>query len=158
LFAVGHKTACELADLVAAAAPVDFRCVVGGTTQSPSCDGCKPARPISIIHFDNTGDTALVPFNGGMTSFAADCPPNSSCTGMGFPSNEANFTAWQKIDGCTGSASTESAHSKCKTVNTCEGSTQVTNCVQQGGSHCGNYGSLQIVDTAWDYFKSLSIP
>jgi hypothetical protein len=31
-------------------------------------------------------------------------------------------------------------------------------CVQQGGSHCGNYGTLKIVDTAWDYFKTLSIP
>ena len=153
---MSYKTACELADIVAAAAPVDFRCVVGGTTASPSCDGCKPARPISIIHFDNTGDTSLVPYNGGMTSFAADCPANSSCTGMGFPSAAANFSTWQQLDQCTGSVAPNPG--ACATNSACQGGTQVTICVQQGGSHCGNYGTLKIVDTAWTEFAKLSMP
>ena len=153
---MSYKTACELADVVAAAAPVDFRCVYGGTAASPSCDGCKPARPISIIHFDNTGDTALVPYNGGMTSFAADCPPNSSCTGMGFPSAPDNFSTWQKLDGCTGSTAPKTGG--CATNTTCQGGAEVMMCVQQGGSHCGNYGTLKIVDTAWAEFEKLSLP
>ena len=35
---------------------MDFRCVYGGSTNAPSCEGCDPARPITIVHFDNTGD------------------------------------------------------------------------------------------------------
>ena len=153
---MSYKTACDLADVVAAAAPVDFRCVYGGTTASPSCDGCKPARPISIIHFDNTGDTSLVPYNGGMTSFAADCPPNSSCTGMGFPSATDNFNTWQKLDGCTGTTAPKTGG--CATNSDCQGGTEVMMCVRSGGSHCGNYSALNIVDTAWTEFQKLSLP
>ena len=152
-----YKAACDLADIIAGAAPVDFRCVYGGSTQSPSCEGCKPARPISITHFDNTGDTALVPYNGGTTSFAADCPPNMSCVGMAFPSAQANFSSWQTIDGCTGSTSGLSGHSTCTTNMSCQQNAQVTMCVQQGGSHCGNYSSLGIVDIAWEMFQKQSL-
>src|SRR6185436_2497010 len=153
-----YKAACDLADMIAAGAPVDFRCVYGGSTQSPSCMGCKPSRPIPITHFDNTGDTSLVPYNGGTTSFAADCPPNMSCVGMAFPSAQANFSSWQTIDGCTGSTSGLSGHSTCTTNMSCQQNAQVTMCVQQGGSHCGNYSSLGIVDIAWEMFQKQSLP
>jgi polyhydroxybutyrate depolymerase len=153
-----YKVACDLADMIAGAAPVDFRCVYGGSTQSPSCEGCKPARPISITHFDNTGDTALVPYNGGTTSFAADCPPNMSCVGMAFPSAQANFMSWQNIDGCTGSTSGLSGHAACTTNMSCQQNAQVTMCVQQGGSHCGNYTSLGVVDIAWEMFQKQALP
>lgn len=151
-----YKVACDLADIFAAGAPVDFRCVYGGTTASPSCVGCQPKRPISIIHFDNTGDTALVPYNGGMTSFAADCPPNQSCTGMAFPSAAANFTTWQTLNGCSGSVAPTAG--SCATNSNCDDGTEVKICVQNGGSHCGNYGTLKIVDTAWAEFEKLSLP
>jgi polyhydroxybutyrate depolymerase len=141
-----YKAACDLADMIAGAAPVDFRCVYGGSTGSPSCEGCKPARPISITHFDNTGDTQLVPYAGGVTSFAADCPPNMSCTGMAFPSAQDNFKKFQDIDQCSGSTSALTGHAACQTNASCRGGVQVSMCVQQGGSHCGNYASLGIVD------------
>lgn len=153
-----YKVACDMADVIAAAAPVDFRCVYGGTTSSPSCEGCKPARPISITHFDNTGDTSLVPYKGGLTSFPADCPPGGQCTGMGFPSAEDNFKTWQGLDGCTGTTSALTSNSACQTNMSCQGSAQMTMCVQQGGSHCGNYGSLKIVDTAWQLFEKQALP
>jgi polyhydroxybutyrate depolymerase len=143
-----YKVACDAADIIAAAAPVDFRCVYGGPTSAPSCTGCQPSRPISITHFDNTGDTSLVPYDGGMTSVAADCPPGQACTGMGFPSAAANFTTWQTIDQCTGSTTTLSGHSACQTNSSCAQGVSVTMCVQQGGSHCGNYTTLGIVDIA----------
>jgi len=153
-----YKVACDLADMIAGAAPVDFRCVYGGTTTSPSCEGCKPARPISITHFDNTGDTSLVPYNGGTTSFPANCPPNQSCVGMAFPSAQANFSTWQTIDGCTGSTSPLSGHTACTTNMSCRENAQVTMCVQQGGSHCGNYTSLGVVDIAWEMFQKQALP
>jgi len=153
-----YKAACDLADMIAAGAPVDFRCVTGGTTQSPSCMGCKPARPIPITHFDNTGDTSLVPYNGGTTSFAADCPPNMSCVGMAFPSAQANFMSFQTIDGCTGAASELAGHATCQTNASCQAGAQVTMCVRQGGSHCGNYAALGIVDIAWEMFQKQALP
>jgi polyhydroxybutyrate depolymerase len=153
-----YKVACDLADMIAGAAPVDFRCVYGGTATSPSCEGCKPARAISITHFDNTGDNSLVPYNGGTTSFPANCPPNQSCVGMAFPSAQANFSAWQKIDGCTGSTSALSGHAACMTNMSCQDDAQVTMCVQQGGGHCGNYTSLGIVDIAWEMFQKQALP
>jgi len=152
-----YKVACDLADTIAGAAPVDFRCVYGGSTDAPSCEGCMPSRPISITHFDNTGDNSLVPYNGGLTSFPADCPPGQACTGMGFPSAAENFATWQQIDECTGSASALEGHTECQTNDSCGGDTQVTMCVQQGGSHCGNYSSLGIVDTAWELFEQQSL-
>lgn len=152
-----YKVACDLADTIAGAAPVDFRCVYGGTTNAPSCEGCMPSRPISITHFDNTGDNTLVPYNGGLTSFPADCPPGQACTGMGFPSAADNFATWQQINECSGSASTLDNHTECQTNDACGGGVQVTMCVQQGGSHCGNYSSLGIVDTAWEMFERQSL-
>ncbi len=152
-----YKVACDLADVIAAAAPVDFRCVYGGSTNAPSCEGCMPSRPISVTHFDNTGDNALVPYDGGLTSFPADCPPGQACTGMGFPSAQENFETWQQIDECTGSASPLDGHQECQSNGSCGGSSQVTMCVQQGGSHCGNYSSLGIVDTAWEMFEHQSL-
>lgn len=153
-----YKAACDLADMIAAAAPVDFRCVDGGTTASPSCSSCKPSRPVSVTHFDNTGDTQLVPYAGGTTSFAADCPPNMSCVGMAFPSADQNFKDWQTLAGCTGSTMALSGHSACQTNTSCMGGAQVSMCVQQGGSHCGNYATLQIVDTAWEMFQKEALP
>lgn len=150
---MSFKIACDAADIIAAAAPVDFECVYGGTTSNTSCTGCQPSRPISITQFTNTGDTALVPYNGGMTTFAADCPPGQSCTGMEFPSAQSNFSTWQQIDACTGSTTTLSGYSACTTNATCGDSAQVSLCVQQGGSHCGNYGTLNIVAIAWSMFQ-----
>lgn len=150
-----YKVACEAADVFAAGAPVDFRCVNGGTKGSPSCvDNCSPSQPVSINHFDNTGDTSLVPYQGGTTSFPANCPPGESCVGMAFPSVEANFSTWQEIAGCTGAASELEGHPECDGNASCEAGTQVNLCVQTGGSHCGNYSSLGIVDTAWELFQS----
>ena len=152
------KASCDMADTFAAGAPVDFECVYGGSTSAPSCEGCKPKRPISITQFTNTGDTTLVPYNGGLTSFAADCPPGQACTGMAFPSAQANFSTWQQIDGCTGSTMPLSGHAACTTNSACQGGAQVSLCVQQGGSHCGNYSSLGIVDVAWEQFQKESLP
>lgn len=149
-----YKVMCEAADVFAAGAPVDFRCVNGGTQGSPSCvDNCNPAQPVSLNHFDNTGDTSLVPYNGGTTSFPANCPPNSSCVGMAFPSVNANFETWQDILSCTEAPADLSGLSNCKGTDSCEAGTQANLCVQTGGSHCGNYSSLGIVDKAWELFK-----
>lgn len=52
------KVACEAADAVAAAAPVDFDCV-GGPTNDPSCGRCEPARPIPVMQLRGTNDLQI---------------------------------------------------------------------------------------------------
>ena len=147
---------CNAADVIAAVAPVDFDCVVDSTNQ-PSCSTCKPSRPIAEIQFRATGDLA-VPFNGGTTPVSADCPPGGSCSTFDFPGANQNFTTWASIDQCTGSAQDLSSNSSCKSYATCGAGTQIALCTQQGGSHCGNYSSLHIVDTAWEFFQKQSLP
>ncbi len=52
---MSYRLACELADRIAAVAPVS------GTL---TLAGCSPSRPVSVIHFHGTADT-YVPYQGG---------------------------------------------------------------------------------------------
>ena len=77
---------------------------------------------------------------------------------MGFPSAAENYATWQEIDQCTGDPSPLSGHSTCTSNTACQGGATVSMCVQQGGSHCGNYTSLDIVDIAWEQFEKQALP
>jgi polyhydroxybutyrate depolymerase len=153
---MSYKLACDAADVIAAVAPVDCDCVTGSTS-NPSCASCSPVRPISEIAFRATGDQ-VVPYNGGRCSIAADCPPGMSCMNFDFPGAATNFSTWATIDQCTGSPQALSGHPACQTNATCGGGAQVTLCTQQGGSHCGNYASLGIVNVAWEMFQKETLP
>ena len=153
---MSYRLACDAADVIAAVAPVDCDCVTGSTS-NPSCASCNPARPISEIAFRATSDQ-VVPYNGGRCSIAADCPPGMSCSTFDFPGAATNFSTWATIDQCTGSAQALSGHPACQTNATCGGGAQVTLCTQQGGSHCGNYASLGIVNIAWEMFQKEALP
>lgn len=144
---MSYKVACEAADVIAAVAPVDFDCVVG-PENVPSCGGCNPARPISEIQFRATGDFA-VNYNGG---------PAPIPQGMDFPGARRNFEDWGAINMCTGNPQTVAERPACETYPTCADGVQTTLCTQQGGSHCGNYNSLDIVSTAWEAFRQISLP
>jgi polyhydroxybutyrate depolymerase len=153
---MSYRLACDAADVIAAVAPVDCDCVTGSTS-NPSCASCSPTRPISEIAFRATGDQ-VVPYNGGRCSIAADCPPGMSCMSFDFPGAATNLSTWATIDQCTGSTQTLSGHPACQTSATCGGGAQVTLCTQQGGSHCGNYASLGIVNIAWEMFQKEALP
>lgn len=72
--AMSYRLACEASDVIAAVAPVDFDCMVGG-----GCGTCNPKRPVTEIQFRGTGDT-LVPIAGA----------------------QPNFERWGEINECTG--------------------------------------------------------
>ena len=55
---MSYRAACEMSDVIAAAAPVE------GAQNVP----CKPASPVSLIVFHGTADH-LVPYNGGSTPY-----------------------------------------------------------------------------------------
>lgn len=144
---MSYKLACEAADVIAAIAPVDFDCVVG-ENNVPSCGGCSPGRPITEIQFRATND-ALVAYEGG----PAPIPP-----GMDFPGAESNLADWGQINQCTGAPQVVAENPVCQTFPSCGGGVETTLCTQQGGSHCGNYQSLDIVNVAWQAFLRSPLP
>ena len=82
-----HRLAAELADRIAAVAPV------GGTL---ALADIKPSRPVPVMHFHGSDDR-IVPVEGpnGRT------PPT-----MKFRSVAQTIDAWRKVDGCAGEAKT----------------------------------------------------
>src|SRR5215831_9999270 len=118
---MSYMLACKAADVIAAVAPVDFRCITGSEpasassltpTNNTACT-CTLPRAISVTAFDEGQDNSIVPYNGGQTVVAADCPPGGSCKAFNFPSAQVNADTWAHFDMCTGSATTLSINSIC---------------------------------------------
>jgi polyhydroxybutyrate depolymerase len=163
---MSYMLACKAADVIAAVAPVDFRCITGSEpanassltpTNNTACT-CSLPRPISVTAFDEGQDNSIVPYNGGKTVVAANCPPGGSCAAFNFPSASVNFQTWANFDTCTGSATTNPSNSICQTYMSCAANTEVTLCTAPSGNHCGSYGLAKIVDTAWTQFEKESLP
>jgi polyhydroxybutyrate depolymerase len=163
-----YRMACEAADVIAAVAPVDFRCVTGkdplatavSATNQTACM-CNLPRPIAVVAWDEKADTSIVPYGGGQTpSLATDCPPNGSCVGIGFASAQVNAQIWASFDGCTGSAAADPNNSLCQTWSSCQSGTTVSLCSTTSGGHLAVYGnaSAKFTDTAWSVLKTQSLP
>ena len=75
-----------------------------------------------------------------------------------FPGAQQNFKDWAAIDMCTDQPSALAGHAACQTYMSCGAGSQVTLCTQQGGSHCGNYNALGIVNLAWEVFQRNALP
>jgi polyhydroxybutyrate depolymerase len=165
-----YRMACDAADVIAAVAPVDFRCVTGKdplanagqvTASNNTACTCTLPRPIAVIAFDEGADSTIVPYAGGQTpNLATDCAPNSSCVGIGFTSAVVNNATWASFDKCTGSATTDPNNSLCKTYTSCSNNTQVSLCTTTSGGHLAVYSnaSAKFTDTAWNALKTQSLP
>jgi polyhydroxybutyrate depolymerase len=133
--AMSFRLACEAADVIAAVAPVDFDCVVGG-----GCGNCSPSRPITEVQFRGTNDTA-VPYGGA----------NSGA--------QANFANWGEINACMGDAAPlQQSGDGCEAFPSCGAGAETVLCTVQDGTHCGSYGSFDIARVAWDILKNHPIP
>jgi polyhydroxybutyrate depolymerase len=163
---MSYMLACKAADVIAAVAPVDFRCITGmepanasslTPTNNTACT-CSLPRPISVTAFDEGQDNSIVPYSGGKTAVAANCPPGGSCAAFNFPSATVNFGTWANFNTCTGSPTTSSTNSICQTYMSCAAGTEVTLCTAPSGNHCGSYGLAKIVDTAWSQFQKEELP
>lgn len=144
---MAYRLACDAADVVAAAAPVDFDCITG-PTNSPSCASCNPSRPISVTQFRGTADSS-VPYDGGPTSVVA---------GLSFPGARANFADWGTRNACTGSPQPEPTHPTCDTYPSCASGTETTLCTVPNGFHCANYLPFGIANIAWESFAHHVMP
>ena len=165
-----YRLACQAADVIAAVAPVDFRCVTGTdplanaaevTAADNTACPCTLPRPIAVIAYDEGEDETVVPYNGGQTpNFKTDCPPGSSCVGIGFTSAMVNIQTWANFDKCTGSATTDPDNSICQMWTSCSGDTSVTLCTDPSATHLAAYSSAtaKVAATAWDVFETQSLP
>lgn len=78
-----YRLACDLADQIAAIAPVGA---------APATITCQPSRPVSIIHFHGDADR-LNPYEGGTTQ-----------GGLEFWSVERGINYWLDLNGCPAEA------------------------------------------------------
>src|SRR5208282_5865388 len=78
-----YRLACELADRVAAIAPVE------GAQDLE----CRPSAPVSVLVFHGTADL-LVPYNGGTTPFQLG--PKRTDTSV-----RSTVAFWVKQDSCS---------------------------------------------------------
>jgi polyhydroxybutyrate depolymerase len=135
---MSYRLACEAADVIAAVAPVDFDCVVGG-----SCGSCSPSRPITTVQFRGTNDQ-LVPYNGN---------------GGGFVGAQQNFAIWGELNACTGDAAAlQQSSDGCESFPMCGAGAETVLCTVQNGTHCGSYGSFDIAQVAWDILQNHALP
>ncbi len=91
---MAHYLGCQLADRVAAIAPV------AGPLMT---DTCNPSRPVPVMHFHGTADE-LAPFHGGKGQGTASVP---AFLRPSFTSVADTIERWVKANGCTAEPSEE---------------------------------------------------
>jgi polyhydroxybutyrate depolymerase len=144
---LSHRIGCELADRVAAVAPVAG--VLG-------VDTCTPSRAMPVMHFHGTADP-LVPWDGSAA--------------LGFISVADSFAGWAQRVGCTGAPVQTYAHgdASCSTYSQCSGGADVTLCKVDGGGHTWPGGTpvptlgptstdLSATDAMWTFFAAHPLP
>jgi polyhydroxybutyrate depolymerase len=144
---LSNRIGCELADRIAAIAPV------AGVTGVPTC---TPSRPMPVIHFHGTADT-LVPYNGDAAESFIAVPDD--------------FAAWGMRDACTDMPSTTYSMGDvtCSSYLHCGGGAQVTLCTVQNGGHTWPGGTpvpalgytttnINATDAMWSFFQAHPLP
>ncbi len=136
--ALSHRIACDGADVFAMTAPVSYPLDFNPMTK------CKPARPISVMHFHGLIDP-LVPYKGG----AISAPVVDS------------FHYWAKANGCSGdpAVALQKGASHCDTYKQCNGGATVTLCSLDGGHVLyTNNDEVPIAELAWAEMRLHSLP
>src|SRR5262249_33405984 len=143
---MSHRLGCELANRIAAIAPVAG--VLGVA--------CSPSRPMPVMDFHGTADT-LVPYNGGSQ--------------YGFASVPDTIAGWAQRNGCTDTPAVtfSKGDSSCQTYQKCQAGVTVTLCTVQDGGHTWPGGTpypslgktttdLSATDAMWEFFKQNPMP
>ncbi len=115
-----YHLACDLADKIAAIAPVS------GALMDPTC---TPKRPVSVLVYHGTADKN-VPWKGGGDFKGAGAKHP-------FPSVDDDVKAWLKIDRCTDEkhALYQKGDTSCVVYDHCAEGTAVGLCTIEGGGH-----------------------
>jgi polyhydroxybutyrate depolymerase len=139
---MAYRLGCELADQIAAIAPVE------GAQNVP----CRPSAPVSVIIFHGTADR-LVPFEGGTTPYPLG--PRRSDTPVA-----ETVAFWVDHDGCLATARhEESPAAHTDVFSGCKGGASVALYAIQGGRHiwpgASPFGKgISATDLMWAFFAS----
>jgi polyhydroxybutyrate depolymerase len=114
-----HRAGCELADVVAAVAPVSGNMA---TTSGSAADvPCHPARPVSVLAIHGTAD-GVIPFAGGHVD-------------IDYAPFEDVVAKWRSVDGCGGDEVRTIDGSSTTTAWSCADGAVVAQRVVEGGWH-----------------------
>jgi polyhydroxybutyrate depolymerase len=121
---LSHRLGCELADRIAAIAPV-----AGVLGIDPAA--CKPGRAVPVMQFHGTEDM-LVPYEGGVPLVQWDVEGV-----LNFLSVDETLAVWREINGCAASSEViyQQGDSTCVRWLACDGGSEVVRCVAEGAGH-----------------------
>jgi polyhydroxybutyrate depolymerase len=130
-----HRLACELADRIAAVAPV------AGPEMSPTC---APGRPVPVMHIHGSDD-GHAPWDGGV---------GCSLSGVSFRSVPETMERWRTRNGCGVAAARVLAEGDgvCDGYTGCAAGGETVLCRVEGGGHSwpGGEPPREIVDCPSD--------
>jgi polyhydroxybutyrate depolymerase len=117
---MAYRLACELADRIAAIAPV------AGTL---GVENCSPSRPVSVLHFHGTADES-VPYRGGFSH-------KPLTRNLAFRSVASSIGFFVGRNGCSTVPAViyQKGDAKCFRYHPCSDQTEVRLCNIEGGGH-----------------------
>jgi polyhydroxybutyrate depolymerase len=139
---MSYRLACELADRIAAIAPVEG---------AQDID-CRPSRPVSVLIFHGTADI-LVPYNGGTTPFQIG--PKRTDTPV-----SSTVAFWVNQNGCSKTPRREQTNQqRIDTYTGCKDATGVTLYTIRGGPHMWpgarlSNNDVPATDIMWAFFTA----
>ena len=153
-----YRVACEMADRIAAIAPVASTLLM---------NNCNPSRSISVIHFHGLKDK-IVNFEGGPSKIKSNLKILDDLRSV-----EESINNFVNINNCptTSKITYQNREATCKTYSPCNRNTEVTLCTIKDGGHTwpgGNYGidktwykkfvgklshDISANDAMWDFFE-----
>jgi polyhydroxybutyrate depolymerase len=139
---MSYRLACELADRIAAIAPVEGAQDVE----------CRPSGPVSVVIFHGTADL-LVPYKGGSTPFQIG--PKRTDTSV-----SSTVAFWVKQDGCsTTPKHEETSQLRIDTYSGCKDGTGVALYAIPGGHHMWpgtrlSHNDVPATDIMWSFFAA----
>lgn len=149
---MSYRLACEIADKIAAIAPVAPPAVPMN---------CAPSKPVPVMHIHGTLDPCA-PYDGGT---------GGGCLGSEkyeMQSAKEMVSVWKNINKCSDDSTIvyQKQDATCISYNKCEGNSEVTFCTIEGGGHTWPSGSQFLpankigpvsydisFDQIWEFFK-----
>ena len=128
-FATGFSNGGDIAYLLACRRSERFAAIAVGGTGLPPDAGCRPQRPVSILHFHGTEDP-YHPYEGGPSASPA-------AAGAILRSVPGTIAEWAQHDGCSGATQPVLVRGAavCRRRGACDGGSEVVLCTIQGMGH-----------------------
>jgi polyhydroxybutyrate depolymerase len=129
---MSYRLACELADKIAAIAPV---------ASQGTFDNCIPSRPVPVMHFQGIEDPCTL-YRGGqcgacMAEFFNKIGIPVEARTWDCVTIQAYIDKWVKINGCSNQSSVtyQNKDATCMTYDQCQDNSEVTLCLIEGMGH-----------------------